>query len=71
MAEKVEISRTQLWGIAKKITELQKKAYETPDKDKGNIAWQSLEEEWFDYLEEELIKPEINDEPFFGQELTS
>lgn len=48
------VMRSLLWKIAGRIKDLQKKASEMTDEQKKNIVWEMLEEDWFDYLEEEL-----------------
>lgn len=48
------VMRSLLWKIAGRIKDLQKKASEMTDEQKKNIAWEMLEVDWFDYLEEEL-----------------
>jgi hypothetical protein len=49
------LTNQKLWEMAKLITEKQKKAKENPlDK----IDWDSLTEDWFDWLEEELFGKE-------------
>ena len=46
------LTNQRLWEMAKLITDRQRKAKELPvDK----VDWDMLEEEWFDWLEEELF----------------
>ena len=46
------LTNQKLWEMAKLITDRQRKAKElTTDK----VDWNMLEEEWFDWLEEELF----------------
>ena len=46
------ITNQKLWGMAKLITDRQRKAKELPIE---KVDWCMLEEEWFDWLEEELF----------------
>lgn len=48
----------RLWEMAKEITDLQRKAKELPT---DNVMWNWLEEDWFDWLEENLLKLNPND----------
>lgn len=50
----VNISRNDLWKIAEEIVKKQKEAFLLP-KD-SVIGWISLEEDWFNYLEEKLFE---------------
>ena len=45
------LTNQKLWEMAKTITECQKLAKEMPN---ANIDWNTLEDIWFDWLEEEL-----------------
>lgn len=48
------LNRSKLWKMAQRITYLQQKASQMTDDDKKKIDWNLMEEEWFDWLEEEL-----------------
>jgi hypothetical protein len=46
------LTNQKLWEMAKLITDRQRKAKELPT---DKVDWSMLEEEWFDWLEEELF----------------
>jgi hypothetical protein len=46
------LTNQKLWEMAKLITDRQRKAKELPT---DKVDWNMLEEEWFDWLEEELF----------------
>ena len=46
------LTTQKLWEMAKLITDRQRKAKELPT---DKVDWNMLEEEWFDWLEEELF----------------
>jgi len=45
------LTNQKLWEMAKVIVDRQKKAKEL----KSDVDWDGLEEDWFDWLEEELF----------------
>lgn len=45
------LTNQKLWEMAKIIVDKQKKAKDL----KSDVDWESLEEDWFDWLEEELF----------------
>ena len=46
------LTNKKLWDMAKLITDRQRKAKELPT---DKVNWNMIEEEWFDWLEEELF----------------
>ena len=46
------LTKKKLWEMAKLITDRQRKAKELPT---DKVDWNMLEEDWFDWLEEELF----------------
>ena len=46
------LTNQKLWDMAKLITDRQRKAKELPT---DKVDWNMLEEEWFDWLEDELF----------------
>lgn len=46
------LTNQKLWEMAKLITDKQRKAKELPT---DKVDWNMLEEEWFDWLEDELF----------------
>lgn len=46
------LTNQKLWEMAKLITDRQRKAKELPT---DKVDWNMIEEEWFDWLEEELF----------------
>lgn len=46
------LTNQKLWRMAKLITDRQRKAKELPT---DKVDWDMLEEEWFNWLEEELF----------------
>lgn len=46
------LTNQKLWEMAKLITDRQRKAKELPT---DKVDWNMLEEEWFDWLEDELF----------------
>ena len=46
------LTNQKLWEMAKLITDRQRKAKELPT---DKVDWNMLEDEWFDWLEEELF----------------
>lgn len=51
--DKPKYTNQKLWEMAKVITDKQKAATEI---DLSKVDWNMLEESWYDWLEEELIK---------------
>lgn len=46
------LTNQKLWDMAKLITDRQRKAKELPT---DKVDWNMLEDEWFDWLEDELF----------------
>lgn len=49
------ITNQKLWDMSAKIVECLKKAYESDPGGINKISWGMLQDQWFDWLEEEII----------------